>query len=252
MSHLFAVVHEAEADFQTATELADRVLVEAIDWLDDDLLDGQRRWVEMVPVERRLTWKAIKQLAREAGIQAHGHFDADTGEREAGLIDAAAARRAILYLRHAFPDLSAVVLIRDQDNQPERRGGLEQARDNDRSGIVIVIGLAVMERECWVISGFDPQDDEESGRLEEERQTLGCDPRLHSHELMAGNDDYAPRSPKRVLRNLCGNNRGRERQCWTNTPLDRLRERGGVNGLAAYLGDVRERLAPLIGHVAEG
>jgi hypothetical protein len=33
MSVRFAVVHEADADFQTATELADRVLVEAIDWL---------------------------------------------------------------------------------------------------------------------------------------------------------------------------------------------------------------------------
>ena len=38
MSTRFAVVHEAGADFQTATELADRVLVEAIEWLDEDLL----------------------------------------------------------------------------------------------------------------------------------------------------------------------------------------------------------------------
>ena len=30
MSLRFAVVHEAEADFRTATELADRVLVEAL------------------------------------------------------------------------------------------------------------------------------------------------------------------------------------------------------------------------------
>src|SRR4051812_29936622 len=40
MSVRCAVVHEAEADFQTATELADRVLVEAIEWLDEDLLDN--------------------------------------------------------------------------------------------------------------------------------------------------------------------------------------------------------------------
>ena len=33
MSLQFAVVHEAPADFQTATELADRVLVESIDWM---------------------------------------------------------------------------------------------------------------------------------------------------------------------------------------------------------------------------
>lgn len=33
MTKRFAVVYEAEADLRTATELADRALVEAIDWL---------------------------------------------------------------------------------------------------------------------------------------------------------------------------------------------------------------------------
>src|SRR5205823_11753 len=147
MSQRFAVVHEAEADLHTATELADRVLVEAIDWLDEDMLAHQREWVNQEPGGRRLTWKAIPQLARDAGIRAHGHFDG-----EPGLPDAAAARRAILFLLEAIPDLKAVLLIRDQDDQPERRAGLEQARGQDRSGVVIVVGLAVVERECWVIS----------------------------------------------------------------------------------------------------
>jgi hypothetical protein len=153
MSQRFAVVHEAEADFRTATELADRVLVEAIDWLDDDLLAHQRVWVGEVPGGHRLTWKAIKQLAHEAGIRVHGHFGG-----EPALPDAAAARRAALYLLAALPNLKAILLIRDQDDEPERRAGLEQARRQDRSGIVIVVGLAVVERESWVVSGFEPQD----------------------------------------------------------------------------------------------
>ena len=70
-----------------------------------------------------LTWKAIKQLALDAGIDAIGFFDGDPAEP-----DARAARRAILYLRYAVPDLAGVLLIRDQDDQPERRAGLEQAR----------------------------------------------------------------------------------------------------------------------------
>ena len=41
----FAVVHEAPADFQTATELADRVLVESIDWMEEDLIEHQRTWL---------------------------------------------------------------------------------------------------------------------------------------------------------------------------------------------------------------
>jgi hypothetical protein len=143
MSVRFAVVHEAEADFQIATDLADRVLVEAVEWLDDDLLANQRIWLAEAVGGKRLTWKGIKQLALDAGIKARGHFDG-----EAGQPDAAAARRAILFLRKEFPNLNAIVLIRDQDDQPERRVGLEQARNQDHGGIVIVIGLAVMEREC--------------------------------------------------------------------------------------------------------
>ncbi|HBI47075.1 MAG TPA: hypothetical protein DDY78_30110 [Planctomycetales bacterium] len=247
MSQRFAVVHEAGADFHTATELADRVLIDAIDWMDEHLIADQREWVGTVPVDRRLTWKAIPQMAREAGIRARGHFDGEPGEA-----DAAAARRAILYLLATIPDLKAILLIRDQDDQPERRIGLEQARGQDHGGAVIVVGLAVVERESWIISGFDPKDDAETVRLDEERKTLGFNPCERSHELTACKNDHAARSPKRVLRQLSGNNGDRERHCWTHTPLDRLRARGGENGLAPYLHEVRDRLAPLIGHVAEG
>jgi hypothetical protein len=45
MSRRFAVVHEAAADFQTATELADRVFLESINWIDECLLPDQREWV---------------------------------------------------------------------------------------------------------------------------------------------------------------------------------------------------------------
>jgi hypothetical protein len=246
MSLRFAVVHEAEADFHTATELADRVLMEAIPWLEQDQIAHQRDWVALESGGRPLSWKTIPHLARQAGIRAHGHFDGEPGEA-----DAAAARRAIRYLLENVPDLNAIVLIRDQDDQPERKIGLEQARNHAPKGTVIVIGLAVVERECWVISGFDPQDEDESARLETERQTLGFDPRHRSHELTACKDDQATRSPKRVLRTLCGDDRDRERHCWVGVLLDVLRDRGGENGLAAYLIEVRDRLARLIGHVAE-
>jgi hypothetical protein len=236
----FAVVHEAESDFVTATELADRVLCETIDWLDEHLIVDQRTWLRESTGRQPLTWKSIKKLASESRVKAHGRFDG-----EPGLPDAAAARRAIRFLRQEFPDLKAIVFIRDQDDQPERRGGLEQARSPDH-GIPIVVGLAVVERESWVVSGFDPQDAGEASRHEAERQTLGFDPRLRSHQLTACKDDQAKRSPKRVLRSLSEGDRDRERRCWSETSLDVLRERGEENGLAAYLQEVRDRLAPLI------
>lgn len=244
MTVRFAVVHEADADVRTATELADRVLVKEIDdWLDEDLLAYQRQWLTETADGRRLTWKGMKNLAHEAGIRAHGHFDG-----EPGFPDAAAARRAIFYLLKTMPDLNAIVLIRDQDDQPSRKKGLEQGRQNDRSGKVIAVGFAIVERECWVLSGFEPRDDGETSRLDAESKNLGFDPRLRNHDLTACKNDDAVHSPKRVLRILTGNDRDRERLCWTETSLELLRERGHENGLAAFLDEVRDRLGPLIGH----
>jgi hypothetical protein len=243
MTPRFVVVHESEADFNTATELADRVLVDAIDWLDEHLLVHQREWVGAVDGHRRLSWKAIPQMAREIGIKAHGHFDGKPGEA-----DAAAARRAILYLLEAIPDLTAILLVRDQDDQPERRIGLDQAQAQYISRTTIIVGLAVVEREAWVISGFEPQTDEETARLEAEKRALGFNPCERSHELTACKNDQAKRSPKRVLRQLSGTDPERERFCWNNTPIDRLRQRGGDNGLAAYLNEVQKLLAVRIGH----
>jgi hypothetical protein len=240
----FAVVHEAPADLQTATELADRVLVESINWMEEHLLEHQRSWIgEWSGVS--LTWKRVKQSALDAGFDAVGFFDGEPAQP-----DARAARRAILYIQHEIPELAGILLIRDQDDQPDRREGLEQARRGVGDRLRVVVGLAVVERESWVISGFDPQNTMEESRLAAERQTLGFDPCVRSQELTACKDDNASRSPKRVLRALCGGDLDRERLCWRETPLDTLRSRGAANGLGEFLDEVREPLASLIGHVS--
>ena len=240
----FAVVHEAPADFQTATELADRVLVESIDWMEEDLIEHQRTWLREssgIP----LTWTRIKHSALDAGIPMRGSYGVKPAQ-----YDARAGRRAIRYLRRALPDLDGVLLIRDQDDQPERREGLDQARRQEEDRLPVVVGLAVVQRESWVISGFDPQNEVEQSRLAAERQTLGFDPRVRSHQLTAYKDRHATRSPKRVLRELCGGDPDRERRCWRETLLATLRDRGADNGLCLFLNEVRNKLAPLIGHVS--
>lgn len=249
MSLRFAVVYEAQSDFQTATELADRILQDGIPWLqsESELLAGQREWIADSPDGRRLTWTGINKLAREAGVRSHGHFDG-----EPGCPDAAAARRAIDYLLLKIPDLKAIILVRDQDNEAERHAGLEQARSQDRSGVPIVVGLAIVERESWVLCGFEPRDEAETVRLSEIRQELGFDPRIRSHELTACKRNTEKRSPKRVLRVLSDGEHHRQRHCWQETSLNVLRERGGQNGLVSFLDDVRSKLAPLIGHVSGG
>jgi len=246
MTLRFAVVHEYESDFATATELADRVLCEAIGWLEDSLA-SQREWVATNTATQRLTWTGIKRSAGRSNVKAHGHFGDGPG-----FADAISARRALEYLLLEFDgELDAVLFVRDQDDQPERRRGLKQARtehENSRKRPEIVIGFAIPEREAWVLSGFEPQDEGERDRLTDERRTLGYQPHEQSHRLTTC-PDTAPNSPKRVLRQLSGGNSDRERHCWHVTSLDLLRERGTENGLAAYLDEVRTRLAPLIGHV---
>jgi hypothetical protein len=247
MTLQFAVVHEHESDFDTATELADRVLCEAFDWVEE-VLGETRQWVAVNRQKQRLTWTGIKKSAFKAGVRAHGHFPDGSG-----FPDASAARRALEYLLLEYGDrIDAVVFIRDQDDQPTRRQGLEQARrehEQSCSKAKIIIGLAVVEREAWVIAGFEPQDASEQGTLDAERQKLGFHPHERSHQLTACKDDTAPRSPKRVLRALTGGHYDRERHCWNSTPLALLRERGTENGLVAFLDEVRTHLAPLIGHV---
>ena len=242
MSRRFAVVHEAEADFQIATELADRVFVEAMDWLEGDQLRHYRTWIDFNPSNQRLSWKSIATMARNKGIRPRGHFNGEPGQP-----DAAAARRAILYLKAIYSDLDAILLIRDQDDQPERRNGLEQARREHAQPPVIVIGLAIVERECWVLSGFESYDDEERSILEAEAQYLGFNPCERSQELTACKQDQAKRSPKRVVNQLTRCSSIREQRCWKETRLQLLRERGRDNGLVEFLEEITHHIRPLIG-----
>ena len=244
MSRKFAVVYEAKADFQIATDLADRVLCEAVEWLDEHLVIHQRDWIHKSPEGDLLAWSRIDDLARNAGVRARGHFDGEPAEP-----DARAARRAIQYLRFIFDDLEAILLIRDQDDVWERKRGLEQAQLENHRGLPIVVGLAIVERESWIICGLEPLDEVETARADVERQLLGFHPMYRSHELTACKDDHAKRSPKRVLHVLTAGDLDRQRHCWQQTSLATLRERGTENGLTAYLDEVRTKLAPLIGHI---
>lgn len=241
MSWRFVVVSEARADFTTATELADRVLCEQIGWLDESLLEFQRQWVGELPAGVHLNWQSIPDRARQLGIRVHGHFDG-----EPGLPDAKSARRAMAYVRYLLTPVDAILLIRDTDDQLKRQDGLGQARNADSHKQSLILGVAICERESWVVSGFQAMNAAEAERLQQETQRLGWDPCLQSHQLTAGKNDNAIKSPKRVLAALVGSDWPREQACWTETPLAILRERGIRNGLADFLQEVADRLVPLI------
>lgn len=240
MSRKIVVVHEAPVDFVHAAELADRVFLESIEWLEEGYLDPNRQWVERDPNGERLTWKSIPRRARAIGIVARGHFDGAPGQP-----DAQAARRALLYVQKIIPNLDAILLIRDVDNQPERREGLKQARSQQARHVRVVIGAADPKRECWVLAGFEPADEAEGIALDCHRRDLAFDPCVDSHRLPAI-PGHPMRDAKRIVHDLTRGDPKRERRCWAATSLSMLRERGRSNGLAEYLAEVESILTPLM------
>ncbi|WP_242515140.1 hypothetical protein [Sorangium cellulosum] len=109
----------------------------------------------------------------------------------------------------------------------------------------MLLGVAHPMRECWVLAGFVPETRPEVAALDALRKELGFDPTARSHELDASSKT-AKRSPKRILERLTGGEVDREARCWTEPDLDHLRQRGRDNGLAAFLSEVEERLAPAL------
>jgi hypothetical protein len=234
------VVCEARADREMACTLADRVLVDAIDWLDDGMLDTQRYWQGRTSEEPFLRWASVKAEADKAGLKGiFGPFGGKPGEP-----DALVARRALLLLMMAGKAPDAVMLIRDSDGDSRRRIGLQQARDDRPWPFQVIIGVADPKRECWVLAGFEAKPHEEEA-LRKSEQRLSFHPVRDAHRLTAS-EHGAKNDAKRALEELTSGNTERERECLSDTPLDVLKARGASVGLTQFLDEVRERLVPVV------
>lgn len=250
------VIVESGADAQTATKLAERVLVEKVDWLYPELLKNLFQWSGLESGTEYSCWRDIKsiiQRAKASGLPTPKFL----GHSKSGALkaDGAAALKILslikLLQRKNSRPVRAVLLIRDLDNQPERRDGLEQARAehiNRQPQLEIIIGTANRMREAWVLNGFIPSNPEEAQILEKIKHELNFDPCEESHRLRSNSREEPERirNPKVVLAGLTGSNESRERQCWEETSLDYLRQKGQNTGLTAYLQKVEQRLAPAI------
>jgi hypothetical protein len=113
------VVCEAAADQQTACTLVDRVCIEGNVASHVEELDAKREWRGLDPDAKFVTWIHAKRRFDAEGLHAHGHF-----EGRPGAPDAHAARRALLLVQYVVPECSAVLLIRDSDNDLRRVEGL--------------------------------------------------------------------------------------------------------------------------------
>lgn len=249
------VIVEADADFQIATKLAERVLVENIQWLEDEQLQYQLKWSGLESNTTYSCWKNMSQII--ADLKQYSNYRAPRflGRSKSGSwkADGAAAKKVLNVVRflRRQRDIQAILLIRDLDNQPERRKGLEQARldDSDRQPTLeIVLGTSDRAREAWVLNGFVPLNEDERLTLKGIKAQLTFDPCEDAHRLRS-NSSVEPerlRNPKIVLDQLTEGVYERQRQCWEEPPLTLLSQRGRKTGLTTYLSEVGDRLVPLV------
>lgn len=240
---------EARADFQIARDLVDRILREVGEPWVADVMDGAPDGVRTYVPDGDREFFGVHRLTsyvRTLGVRVpHGHFDGRPGAADAVMA------RTVYAVVHAMQKslaepIDAVVIVRDLDNDPSRRTGLEQARREAESWARFraVIGCANIMREAWVLAGFDPERSDEMDRLAELRRELGFSPTDHAHRLDS-NNEQARHSPKRVLRHLSGGEWEREARCWQVTPLETLRTRCPESGLTAFLVEIETALVPL-------
>ena len=252
----FIVIVESGADARTATKLAERVLKEKFDWLDDDILQHCFQWTGLEEGTEFSCWRDIIKIIDDAKeklkykpVRYFGHDSNGVPLKADG-----AASIKVLNLVHFLQrirQIKAVLFIRDLDNQPERKEGIEQARlehINKTPKLEIIIGAADPKREAWVLNGFIPSNQQEKQIIEEIKNKLSFDPSIESHRLRATSEKEPERirNVKVVVAQLIGNDMEREKQCWEETNLKHLRERGVDTGLTDYICEVEERLAAIL------
>lgn len=253
----FIVIVESAADARTATKLAERILVEKVDWLEDENLQYCLQWSGLQNGTQHSCWSDVKKIIDDAKEQLKYKPARFLGHDSKGVplkADGAASIKVLNLVRflQRTRQIRAVLLIRDLDNQPEqRREGLEQARSehiNRQPQLEIVIGAANPKREAWVLNGFEPSNEGEKQILQEIKTILHFDPCTESHQLRSTSREERDRirNPKVVVEKLTGGNMEREQQCWEDTSLELLRERGIHTGLTDYIREVEQRLIKII------
>jgi hypothetical protein len=249
----FVVIVESSADARTATKLAERLFVDKIDWLEHETLQYHFQWSGLEAGTENSCWKNIDDITKRLSdkfkfptIRSNGKFKSD-GQSAHKIM------KLISFLQYKQKrDIKAVIFMRDLDHQSERREHIEQARSeqSDRQPkLAIIIGTPDRMREAWVLNGFIPSNQDEKQILKEITTQLTFNPCEESHKLRSNSltEPDRIRNPKVVVEKLTGGRMEREKQCWEETPLEYLREKGVDTGLTAYIKEIEERLIPIIG-----
>ena len=239
------VIVESSADARTATKLGDRLLLEKVDWLEEEQLQHFFRWSGLEENTEHSCWKDIKRIIENSGVKMPK--TRRSSKNGATKTDGAAARKILNFVSYLQKErqrqIKAVVFIRDLDNQTERKESIEKVRSeySDRQ-FKIVMGMANRNREAWVLNGFIALNKSEEKILEEIKTELNFDPCEESHRLRSNSKEESERmrNPKVVLEKLTGGDFERERKCWEEISLEILEKRGVSTGCLLYTSDAAD------------
>ncbi|MBS1809098.1 MAG: hypothetical protein JST84_13125 [Acidobacteria bacterium] len=253
----FVIVAEDRSDAAIARDLADRVFYEDgpawmretdLGWFNENILPGLRMWDGLESGTEFTRWDKLKDLSKRFPKLKFLVSPVGKGKK----YDYGPARRAIQLAallrseaKESIPD--AIVLIRDLDSQEERRQSLMDARDHEKTSMKVVLATPNCKYEAWVLNGFYPADEREKSELERVVQELGFDLCSQAERLrFSSGTSCSERNPKEIVSCLTNDDYDREKQCWLETSLAILRQRGENTYLRHYLDEVQERLLPLL------
>jgi hypothetical protein len=242
----FIVIVESRADEEISTKLAERVLLEKVDWLkelEEDTLRDLIKWRGLDLSTKCSRWCDIDAIIEHISNEGKFKFPMIRGKTDRK--PARKVMKFISFLQYKLKrDIKAVIFIRDLDNEPKRREYIGQARSEYEGELEIVIGTPDRMREAWVLNGFMPLNPEEEKTLKEITKKLNFNPCTEAHRLRSTSSDE--RDPKVVVKKLTDGDYSREQQCWEETNLEILRSRGKSTGLTDYLDEIGQRLVPVI------
>ena len=228
-SNFIFLVCEGPSDARAAKGFGEKVILEHCAWLEPE--EYRPRWQGISSGETYLAWKDVKDALRVFNLRSrHGHFDGEIIKP-----DAVSARNALQIATELNP--VAVVFCRDQDNDSERKAGLEQARkDHPKTDFQVAIGFANPCTEAWILAGFIPRTKIETENLERIEK---AHPRLTREPHTLTNRPLQKEHVKTLAPPL-----ERESHSWRETLLEDLHLRGSGCGLSEYLDEISQNVVP--------
>lgn len=238
MIRLLIAAEDATGD-RIARHVAD-LRMQQIDWVADSGLEHVREWTAFED-QPWLAIRRVRDLFREcyrgSFFRVLGRFGGEQGAE-----DTASMRKLFLVVQKtAAPDM--LIVARDVDGR-DRREGFEKARRSGEWSFAIVGALAQPEVEAWLICAWSANDERQRACLAELCQELGFDPVAESHRLTS--TSLSHKDAKNILRRLDAVGPGTE-SVFNASDLPTLRQRGEQNGLASYLRELDEKVAPRLG-----